>query len=99
MEFTWKITFIWEEEKIGRNETPKTSFVLKEVGKEYPSSIYVDLRKDKIKELAKFKLGDTITIWLNFKAREYNGRCFNSVSAWKITWADTWLDDSWDLPF
>lgn len=89
MDFTGKITFIGTEEKVGQNETPKLTFVVEEDGKEYPSSVAVDLRKEKIEEIKKFKVGESIKISMNFRAREYNGRYFNSISAWRLS-ASEW---------
>ncbi len=105
MDFTGKITFIGTEEKVGQNETPKITFVVEEEGKEYPSSVAVDLRKDKIEELKSFKVGDSIKISMNFRAREYNGKYFNSISAWRLAKAEWWatnaapVEEKDDLPF
>ncbi len=88
MDFTGKITFIGTEEKVWQNETPKLTFVVEEEGKEYPSSVAVDLRKEKIDEIKNFKIWDSIKISMNFRAREYNGRYFNSISAWRLQKTD-----------
>lgn len=102
MNFEWKIIFIGAEEKVWKNWIPKITFVVEEEGKEYPSSIAIDVWKDKIDEIKKFVVGDIVKLSLNSKAREYNGKYFNSISAWRFQKIENWLDNSWDdswLPF
>jgi hypothetical protein len=49
MQYTGKVTHIGAEEKIGEKETPKKTFVLEEItDREYPGSLAVDVRADKI---------------------------------------------------
>ena len=84
MEFTGKITFIAPEEAIGQNLTPKVSCVLEEPEGQYPSSMSVDFFKEKIDLIKPYKVGEVVKVQLNFRAREYNGKYFNSISAWKI---------------
>ena len=59
------------------------SFVLETVG-EYPERVVFEVfGADKI-NAANISVGDEVSIDFNFKAHEYNGRWFNSVSAWKV---------------
>lgn len=108
MEFEGKVSHILEMESIGENGTPKQTVVLEEVtDREYPWSITVDFRRDKTELLANVSVGDVIKVWLNTKAREYNGRRYNSISAWRMDVVTQWwgaapattdeVDD--DLPF
>ncbi len=105
MEYVWIITTIGKEEEVGQNKLKKLTFVLEENSdKEYKSSMAVDLFNDKIELIKAFKVGDAVKVSLNFRAREYNDRRFNSISAWRIdadngaSWSssDQWWDD---LPF
>ena len=76
---------MWKEETVGQNNLRKLTFVLEEdTDREYKWSIAVDIFGDKIDMLAWFKQGDKVKASLNFRAREYNGRRFNGVSARKI---------------
>ncbi len=85
MEFEGKISHILEVETIGENATPKQTVVLEEVtDREYPASLTVDFRRDKVELLANVSVGDVIKVWLNTRAREYNGRWYNSISAWRM---------------
>ena len=102
MEYTGTITFIGEVETVGKDDLPKQTIVIQEVtDRDHPWSVTFDLWKDKIELVKGLSLGDEVTVWLNVKAREYNGRWFNSVSAWKLTnhnAKDTWPKESL-LPF
>lgn len=107
MEFEWIITMMWVEETVWQNNLRKISFVLEEESdKEFKSSISVDSFGDKVDMIKEFKQWDKVKVGLNFRAREYNGRRFNGISAWKIDrleWANSSskpsapADD--DLPF
>lgn len=84
MEFTGQITHILEKEIVGQNDTPKQTIILEEVGSEYPNSIAIDFRKDKIELLTGKETGDVVNAKLNIKSREYNGRRYNSVNCWSL---------------
>ncbi|NOZ44475.1 MAG: DUF3127 domain-containing protein [bacterium] len=85
MEFIGVITTIGKEEEVGSKGLKKLTFVVEENSdKEYKSSMAVDLFNDKIELIKEYKVGDVIKASLNFRAREYNGRWFNSISAWRI---------------
>jgi len=85
MHYTWKITTMSQEETVWKNQLRKRSIVLEEVNdKEYKWSIVVDFYKEKCDVLNNFKVGDTVKVWLNFRANEYNWKWYNSVSWWSI---------------
>ena len=54
--------------------------------KEYKWSIAIDLIKDKVSYIEKFKIGDVVKAKLNFKTNysENSQRYYNSVNAWGI---------------
>ncbi len=104
MQFTWKIVFIWDVESVGANNSPKQTIVLEEHNdKEYKSSLAVDFWSDKTGLLQSYSIGDIVTVSLNPKAREYNGKYYNSISCRKIEWSSnlSWKpsDSDDDLPF
>jgi hypothetical protein len=39
---------------------------------------------DKVKELEKYQVGDKVKISFNLSSREYNGRWYTDVRAWRI---------------
>jgi len=107
MEFEGIIKVIGKDEEINE-KLRKLTFVLEENSdKEYKSGMSVELFNDKIEMIKPFKVGDIVKVNLNFRAREYNGRWFNSISAWRIegigsaTSKDAWWEKEGgdDLPF
>jgi len=87
MEFEGTITFIGQETLVWEKQTPKLDFVVEEISdRQYKSSVAIDLFGEKTALIKGFKVWDTIKAALNFRAREYNGRRFNSIWAWKIEW-------------
>ena len=89
MIFEWTITFIGEETQVWEKQTPKLDFVLEENSdRQYKSSVAIDLFGEKTALIKDFKVWDTIKASLNFRAREYNGRWYNSIWAWKIEWSN-----------
>ena len=83
MIFEGKITFIGSEETVGANNTRKIVFVIEEnTDGEFKKSIVCeqlgDKKVDAVKEL---KVWDIIKAHLDSRAREYNGRWYNSISA------------------
>ncbi|PID35045.1 MAG: hypothetical protein CR971_00070 [candidate division SR1 bacterium] len=85
MEFEGIITFLGKEEEVGQNGLRKLTFVLEEdTDREYKASMAIDLFNEKIDMIKEYKQGDKIKVGLNFRAREYNGRWFNSIGAWRI---------------
>lgn len=70
----------------------------------------IECFKEKIELVAGLKVGDTIKAYLNPRAKEYNGRWYNSVSCWKVdiisqgggsssSAGSASYDDNEDLPF
>ena len=67
----------------------KQTFVLEENSdKQYKDSMAIDLFGEKTWLIKNFKVWDSIKVWLNFRAREYNGRRFNSLWAWRVEATD-----------
>ena len=80
-----KILFISEETLVGQKQLPKISFVIEEFSdREYKNTLMVDLIGEKTGLIKSFQTGDVIKASLNFRAREYDGRRFNSIGAWRI---------------
>lgn len=114
MDFTGKIINKGSRETIGQNGFEKLSMVLEEISdKDYKSSLMIEFFKEKIDLVESLKVGDVIKAYLNPRAKEYNGRRYNSVSCRKIDvisqggWkaakaagkSDESYDDNDDLPF
>jgi hypothetical protein len=80
------VTQILQEEtgtsKAGK-EWRKQEFVIETEG-QYPKNICFTLFGDKIDLLMKIAEGMTVDVSFNLESREYNGRWFHSVNAWRI---------------
>ncbi|MDR2415675.1 MAG: DUF3127 domain-containing protein [Candidatus Peribacteria bacterium] len=95
-----KIIFISEEALVGQKQLPKISFVIEENSdREFKNSLMIDLLGEKTELIKSFKEGDNIKVFLNYRAREYDGRRFNSIGAWKIEALGGNASASDDLPF
>lgn len=90
MQYEWKIINLLPIETINTawGDRQKQTIVLEEnKDSEYKGWIVVDMRGEKINLLKNSKVGDTITIHINSKVREYNGKFYNSITGWKV---DLW---------
>lgn len=85
MQYEGIITHILDVEQIGANNTDKRTVILEENSdREYKGGLAFDLRWEKVSLIDAYKVGDIIKVSLNTKVREYNGRRYNSISAWKL---------------
>jgi len=85
MNIEGKITYIGSEETVWSQGLRKRTFVVEEVSdKEWKSSLAIDLFKDKTALLDGLQIGTFVKVGINYKANQYNGKWFNSISAWKI---------------
>ena len=70
------------------------TFVLELEGK-YPELVEFQLVNNNTFLINPFKEGQEVDVYFNLKGREYNGRVYNSLQAWKIEGEpNTNLDDS-----
>lgn len=90
MEITGKITHILEtrsgqSSRTGNNWTVQ-SFVIEaiEPGRQFPSRCMFEVfGEDRLRQF-NIQAGEVLTVSLDIDAREYNGRWFNSLRAWKV---------------
>ena len=84
LKITGEVTKVLEEETgEGRNGTwRKQAFILKTPG-DYPKEICIIQWGDSIDKFA-VQSGETITTYIDIQSREYNGRWYTDVKAWKI---------------
>jgi len=68
-----------------RGEWARQDFVLEYMEGSYPSNVCFSVwGVDKVEELAKYQVGDTVKVSFNIKAREYNGRWYNDIRVWRM---------------
>jgi Domain of unknown function (DUF3127) len=70
------------ETKSGKAWQKQTIVV--ETQETYPKLIAIEVSEKAISRLQDYSIGHTITCSINIESREYNGRYFTSVKAWKI---------------
>ena len=67
----------------GKNgQWKKQEFIL-ETGDTYPKKVCIAVWGDKI-DLASFKIGDALDVSFDVESREYNGKWYTDVKAWKV---------------
>lgn len=90
MEITGKITHILEARSGTSARTGSTwmsqSFVIEaiEPGRQFPTRCVFDVfGEDRLRQF-NIQAGETLTVSFDLDAREYQGRWFNSIRAWKV---------------
>ena len=110
MEFIGKVLNKWNKEAIGAQGLEKQSIVLEESSdKQYKDSIMVDFFGEKCGLIWDFRPGDIVKILFNPRAKEYNGKRYNSMGWRKAeivqkgsgtsSAAEPAYNDNDDLPF
>jgi hypothetical protein len=61
----------------------KQEFVI-ETQETYPKKICISTMGDKTQELKNFVPGSEVKVSLNLESREYNGKWYTNVNAWRI---------------
>jgi hypothetical protein len=65
------------------NEWSKQEFVI-ETGDQFPRKVCFTLFGDKISLLNGISVGDEVDVSFNIESREYNGKWFHNINAWRI---------------
>lgn len=86
LKISGKVTVILQVEngtsKAGK-EWKKQDFVI-ETGDKYPALVCFTLFGDKLSLLNGVSVGDEVDVSFNIESREYNGRYFHNINAWKV---------------
>ena len=69
----------------GKNGPWKKQEFVVETMDNYPKQICMNVWGDKVDSLKNYKIGDIITCSLDISSREYNGKWYSDIRAWKIT--------------
>ena len=85
LEVSGKVVQVLEEQSgEGRNgRWVKQDFVI-ETEDQYPKKVCFSSWGDKAEEVKKLSEGDAVTVGFNVESREYNGRWYTDLKAWKI---------------
>ena len=68
----------------GKNGTWKKQEFILETGDTYPKKVCIAVWGDKI-DLNSFKIGDAVDVAFDVESREFNGRWYTDIKAWKLT--------------
>ncbi len=66
------------------NEWRKKSFVIETLDEQYPKKVCIDAWGDRADSLNSFAIGSELSVSFDIESREYNGRWYTNVKAWKI---------------
>ena len=77
------IQFLPAQTGQGKNGPWKKQEFILETGDTYPKKICIAVWGDKI-DMGSFKPGDTVDVSFDVESREYNGRWYTDVKAWKV---------------
>ena len=68
-----------------RGAWAKQEFIFEYQEGNFPSQICMNVwGDDKVRDLDKYQVGDKVKISFNLSSREYNGRWYTDVRAWRI---------------
>ena len=68
-----------------RGAWSKQEFILEYQEGNFPTQVCMNVwGDDKVKELEKFQIGDKVKVSFNLSSREYNGRWYSDIRAWRI---------------
>jgi single-strand DNA-binding protein len=92
MELIGRIKLIRDEQTFPSGFT-KREFVLT-TEEQYPNDIQFELLKEKGSMITSFREGDRLKVQFDIRGREWQGKYFNSLVAWKIESADATASSS-----
>ena len=72
---------------VGKNGEWKKQDIIVETGDTYPKKISVSIWGNKINESV-LQIGNQLDISFDVESREYNGKWYTDVKAWKVVLAD-----------
>ncbi len=86
MQFTGNIEKVFDKTEIkGKDDKslPKREFLLTIENGDFPKSICIEVWNDKVSD-PNIVEGSQVSVECNIQAREFGGRYFNNIRAWKI---------------
>lgn len=88
MEVKGKIKVLNEQQTFGQNGFRKRDLVI-ETSEQYPQPILIEFTQDKCDLLDTFYVGDSVTVNINLRGREWvnpsgEAKYFNSIQGWRI---------------
>ena len=98
MQLTAKLTQVLPiQTGIGKNGEWKKQDIIVETESKYPRKICVSIWGDTIKE-NELQIGNELKIDFDIESRDYNGRWYTDIKAWKIELAGSGSQTNSNLP-
>lgn len=76
---------------IGETQTFPSGFTKRilviETAEDYPQEVPIEFVKDKCGLLDKINVGQDVTVSINIRGNEYNGKWYSSIQGWKMDFA------------
>ena len=82
-DLTGKVKLVQDAKTISDKFTVREFVVTVDDGK-YPQDIALQFVNDKVSLLDNLQVGEEVTVSFDIRGREYNGRYFNNLNAWKL---------------
>lgn len=82
-ELNGSVKTIFEEQTFGSGFN-KREFVVTTDAEKYPQDIKFECVKDKVELVSKLKTGDKVKVHFDLRGREWQGKYFVNLNAWKI---------------
>jgi hypothetical protein len=70
-----------------------------DTGGKFPQKVAIDFAKEKIELLANIAEGQEVTVGVNIRGNEYNGKYYVSLAGWKLDAGAVTVDESDSIPF
>ena len=89
LEVTGKLYRAFDTQQVSDSFKKRELVLLTDDDGKYPQHVKFELTQDKCIDLDMFKEGQTITVSFNLRGREWNGKYFTNLQAWRIQDAST----------
>jgi hypothetical protein len=66
------------------NTWRKRSFIIETISDQYPKRICIDAWADKVDFIQNLPIGTEVSVSFDLESREFNGKWYTNVKAWKI---------------
>jgi len=83
MQVKGRLIHVGEIETVGQNNMEKRIVAVETEG-EYPQQIGIEMIKEKTKLITEGDQGRDVTVSINLRGREYNGKYYVNLSGWKV---------------
>ena len=85
-ELSGSVKAIFQEQTFGSGFN-KREFVVTTDADKYPQDIKFECVKDKVEMVSKLKAGDKVKVHFDLRGREWQGKYFVNLNAWKIDYS------------